>query len=151
MPRCNSTSARKHHLKLHSGPDTSPYTLHYNSVWPPTVKSTLLRNTHESTSQSIPRQLRTPLCPWKREFRLDKHLLHVILLCFKFVVHLIQVLQPHPVRHHLHWVQLAALDHGQQLSPVLVYGSLTVADKADAALHERADIEVVCLTLPLVS
>jgi hypothetical protein len=35
------------------------------------------------------------------------------------------------------------LDPSQEVLPVLVHGCLAVADEADAALHERADVEVI--------
>lgn len=49
------------------------------------------------------------------------------------------------MREHDVGVEFAVLDHFEQGLPVHVHGSLAVADEADAALHEGADVEVVGL------
>jgi hypothetical protein len=78
---------------------------------------------------------------------LDEHLLHAVLPLIESVVYSSQVLETHAVRDHLHGRDLLVLDHLEEGFPVLVHGRLAVADEADAALHEGADVEVVGLVL----
>jgi hypothetical protein len=49
------------------------------------------------------------------------------------------------VADHVEWLKLTALGHLGQLLPVLLDGRLAVAFEHDAAFHEGADIEMVCL------
>lgn len=80
-----------------------------------------------------------------RELGLDVHLLHAILLLLKHVVDLGKILHGDTVGNHLQGVNLALLNHLEKLLPVEVDGSLSVADEANTALHQRANVEVVGL------
>lgn len=80
-----------------------------------------------------------------RKLGLDEDLLHAILLLVEHVVNLFEVLDVDTVGHHLQGIDLALLDHLQKLLPVEVDGCLSVADKADTTLHQRANVEVVGL------
>lgn len=93
----------------------------------------------------VPRQLGAALARWRAEPRGGKHLLHAILLLLELVVDLVEVLERDAVADHLERVDLPVLDHLEERLPVEVHGCLAVADEADAALHERADVEVVAL------
>ncbi len=73
-------------------------------------------------------QLRCPWSRWRGELGLGKDLLHCIGPCLKLVIHLIQVLKPNTVGHHLERVQVTLLNHLQELVPVLVDGSLAVSN-----------------------
>lgn len=93
----------------------------------------------------VSRKLRRPLRAREREPRLDKDLLHPVLVPLELVVHLVEVVERDAVRNHLQRVQRAAAHLFEEAAPILVHGGLAVADEADAALHEGADVEVVCL------
>lgn len=82
--------------------------------------------------------------------RLDEDLLQAVLVLVELVVDLIQVLETDAVRHHLQRIELALLDLLHELVPVLVDWSLTIANEADTTLHQRADVEVVGLSMVLV-
>jgi hypothetical protein len=92
-----------------------------------------------------PLEFRASLARREAVLRLDEHLLHAILLLVEGVVHSSQILETHAVRNHLHGCDLLVLDHLEEGLPVFVDGRLAVTDEADAALHERADVEVVGL------
>lgn len=79
------------------------------------------------------------------EPRLDEHFLHARLPLVELVVDLVEVLDAHAMRNHPKWIDLARLDHLEELLPVKVDWRLPVADKADTAVHQAADIEVVGL------
>lgn len=80
-----------------------------------------------------------------RELGLNVDLLHAILLLIELVVDLVEVLHANTVSNHLQRVDLAFLDHLKKLLPVEVDRCLSVADQADTALHQRANVEVVGL------
>jgi hypothetical protein len=71
-----------------------------------------------------------------RELGLAVDLLHAIILLVECIVDLGHVLDADTVGDHLHGVDLALLDHFEKLLPVEVDGCLSVADKADTALHQ---------------
>jgi len=71
-----------------------------------------------------------------RELGRAEDLLHAIILLVKGVVDLGHVLDADTVGDHLQGVDLAFLDHLEKLLPVEVDGCLSVANKADTALHQ---------------
>lgn len=81
---------------------------------------------------------------------LNKDFLHGILLLVELVVHLVEILKTDTMREHLGRVQLAILNHLQKLLPIFDDRGLTVADEADTALHQGANVEVVGLHSELV-
>lgn len=97
------------------------------------------------TPTSIPRKRGTPLARRSGEPGLGEDLLHAVLAAVEDGVDLVEVLEADAVGDHLQGVEVTGLDHGQQVVPVLVHGGLAVADQADAAFHEGADVEVVGL------
>jgi hypothetical protein len=95
---------------------------------------------------SVFRQRRAALARRSRKASLDVHLLHPIVLLVELLVHLGHVLHADAVGHHFQRVDFFLLELFQQAVPVHVDGRLAVADEADAALHEGADVEVVGVT-----
>lgn len=69
----------------------------------------------------------------------------MIRILVEFPVQEIHLLDGDAVREHEVGVELAVLDRLEEGLPVHVHGGLAVADEADAALHEGADVEVVGL------
>lgn len=108
---------------------------------------TILTHTPCSSTRSKPLERRALLRRRETEPGLDKDLLHVVLLLVEGVVHLIEVLEANAVGNHLHRCDLLILDHLEERFPVEVDGCLAVANEADAALHEGADVEVVGLDM----
>jgi len=49
------------------------------------------------------------------------------------------------VADHVERLKLAALDHLEQMLPVLLGGRLAVAFEHDTAFREGAEVEIVCL------
>jgi hypothetical protein len=92
-----------------------------------------------------PLEFRGSLARREAVLRLDKHLLHTVLLLVEGMVYGSQVLETHAVRDHLHGGDLLVLNHLEERFPVFVDRCLAVADKADTALHEGTDVEVVGL------
>jgi hypothetical protein len=90
-------------------------------------------------------QLRTVRIFRKRKLRLYKHFLHAILARFKLGIDLVHILNPNSMRNHLQRIQLSRFQPVHQIVPVHVNGCLAVSDEFDAALHERANVEVVRL------
>lgn len=84
----------------------------------------------------VARELGAARSSRERELRLNEHLLHRFVLGLELVVDLVQVLQSDAVGDHLHGVQLAGLDHLEQVLPVLLYRSLAIANEAHATLHQ---------------
>jgi len=82
-------------------------------------------------------QRRTALTWRIAESCLHKRLLHILALAMLIedIVDDIQLVDGHAVRDHIEGVELAVLDHLEELFPVFVYRRLTVADEADTALH----------------
>lgn len=99
---------------------------------------------HENTSL-VSGECRAAFARWCREFGLDVHLLHTVCLRLKLVVDLVELVDRDTVGDHLEGVDLALLNHHQQLLPVEVYGRLAVSDEANTALHKGADVEVIGL------
>lgn len=79
--------------------------------------------------------------------RLDKDLLQTVLVLVEFVIDLVQIVEQDSVRDHLQRIQLSILDLLHEMLPVLVHWGLTVTNKANTALHQRPDVEVICLWL----
>ena len=120
--------------------------LHCNTTLSPTYNTMhALPLSHQFDNSLIRRQRWTALICRRRELGLSKHLLHAILLSLKLVVHLVEVLQAHTMRHHLQRVDLTLLYHLKQRLPVLVHGGLTITNKANATFHQGANVEMVGL------
>ena len=49
------------------------------------------------------------------------------------------------MRNHPKWIDLARLNHLEELLPIKVDGRLPVSDKADTTVHQAAHVEVVGL------
>ena len=90
-------------------------------------------------------KLGRPLSGRIRELGLDKDLLHALHTLIVFRVNLVHLLHLDPVGDHVEGLELAGLDLLEQVFPVEMDGGLAVADEADAALHYRADVEVIGL------
>jgi hypothetical protein len=71
-----------------------------------------------------------------RELGLAVDLLHAIILLIEGVVDLGHILDADTVSNHLQGVDLALLDHLEELLPVEMDGCLSVTDEADTALHQ---------------
>lgn len=104
------------------------------------------RNPHFTQPTSLPAyQL---WCSWRRrvgEFGLYEHLLDVVGSSGELLIQSVHFADVNAVAKHDARVQTAVLQHLEEFFPVEVDGSLAVADKADAALHDGTDIEVVGL------
>lgn len=101
-----------------------------------------LQHAHLSLEGS---KLRRPLTWRTRELGLHKDLLHSRHALVELLVHDIKLLEQDAVTDHVERLELAALDHLEQMLPILLNGRLAVAFEHDAAFHEGADVEMVCL------
>ena len=90
-------------------------------------------------------KLRRPLTWRIRELGLHKDLLHPRHALVELLVYDVELLEQDAVADHVERLELAALDHLEQMLPILLDGRLAVALEHDAAFHEGADVEMVCL------
>jgi len=90
-------------------------------------------------------KLRRPLTWRIRELGLHKDLLHPRHALVELLVYDVELLEQDAVADHVERLELAALDHLEQMLPILMDGRLAVALEHDAAFHEGADVEMVCL------
>lgn len=80
-----------------------------------------------------------------RELRLDKYFLHPILLIFKFIIHLCQVVHEDSMTYHLQRINFPALYHFQKLLPVQVDWGLAITNEPNTSLHKSTNIEMIGL------
>ena len=101
------------------------------NFWGPTP----IRHAHLSLEGS---KLRQPLTWQARELGLHKDLLHPRHA-------LVDLFEQDAVADHVERLKLAALDHLEQMLPVLLGGRLAIAFEHDTAFREGAEVEMVCL------
>lgn len=76
-------------------------------------------------------------------FCLQKHLHEPIrrMPLIELLVQLIRILQIYPMSDKRRHVDFALDNHLQNVRPIFLNRALAVTDEADAALHERADVD----------